>query len=266
MAGTIVEPTLWPWALGAVSANHLVLGGAGMVPRSRMLGPNVVRLPAAAAHRGEVALTFDDGPDPEITPAVLDLLDRHGMQASFFCIGVRAASFPDLVRDIARRGHSVENHTFSHPSGFACYSPARLAQELARTQATITALSGKAPVFFRPPMGLRSPLLEPVLSRLGLRHVSWTRRGYDAVWRNPESVLQRICRGLAGGDVLLLHDGHCARTRQGQPVVLEVLPRLLDRMTAAGLRSVALPEAGLSDASSGAIAKMQGEGVAAPSA
>ncbi len=243
MASTVVEPTLWPWALGAVSANHLVLGGAGMLPRSRMLGPNVVRLPDAAAHRGEVALTFDDGPDPQITPAVLDVLDRCGMQASFFCIGAHAASYPDLVRDIARRGHSVENHTFSHPFGFACYPPAQLAQELARTQVTITALSGRAPAFFRPPMGLRSPLLDPVLSHLGLRHVSWTRRGYDAVWRTPERVLQRICRGLAGGDVLLLHDGHGARTREGQPVVLEVLPRLLDCIIAAGLRSVALPQA-----------------------
>ena len=88
----------WSWIVGALVANHAVLFGASLAPRSRLVGPNLVRLPAAAARRGEVAITFDDGPDPEITPRVLDLLDERRAAASFFCIGERAAAHPQLVR------------------------------------------------------------------------------------------------------------------------------------------------------------------------
>lgn len=242
-AGVVAAPALWPWALGGVLANHLALGGIGMCPRSRLLGPNLVRLPVAAIDRGEVALTFDDGPDPSLTPAVLDRLDRYAARASFFCIGERAAAHPDLVREIARRGHSIENHSQTHPNGFACYPPAWLVRELLGAQEAIAVLSGRTPVFFRPPMGLRSPLLAPVLSRLQLHHVSWTRRGCDTVSADPAAVLRRLTRGLAAGDVLLLHDGHCARAGGGRAVTLEVLPALLDRIAAAGLRAVSLPAA-----------------------
>src|ERR1700744_4331958 len=82
----VTQPAWWPFALAAFLGNHLVLGLVGMHPRSRLLGPNLIRLPDDAAARGEVALTFDDGPDPAITPRVLDVLDRHGAKASFFCI------------------------------------------------------------------------------------------------------------------------------------------------------------------------------------
>jgi hypothetical protein len=92
-------------------------------------------------------------------------------------------------------------------------------------------------------MGLRSPLLDPVLARCGLRYVSWTRRGLDAVHRNPERVLQRLVNGLAAGDILLLHDNGYLRTRDGTPVVLAVLPSLLDRFRATGLRPVTLSAA-----------------------
>src|SRR5262247_946025 len=93
----------WPWVVGALVANHAVLFGASLAPRSRLVGPNLVRLPAAAARRGEVAITFDDGPDPEVTPRVLDLLDERRAAASFFCIGERAAAQPQLMREIVRR-------------------------------------------------------------------------------------------------------------------------------------------------------------------
>jgi peptidoglycan-N-acetylglucosamine deacetylase len=243
VVGTVAQPGTWPWTLGGLVANHLVLAGFGMWPRSRVLGPNVVRLPESAVARAEVALTFDDGPDPAVTPALLDILDRYSARASFFCIGQRAAAYPDLVRDTARRGHSIENHSYTHPNGFAWYPPAWLTQELRRTQEIITRITGRAPEFFRPPMGLRSPLLDPVLNWLGLRHVSWTRRGHDAVSGNPVAALCRLTRCLAPGDVLMLHDGNSARAKNNRPVVLEVLPALLDRMTSQGLRSVSLSEA-----------------------
>ena len=107
----------------------------------------------------------------------------------------------------------------------------------------LAALAGRAPRFFRAPMGLRTPLLESVLARQGLCSAAWTRRGYDGTCGDADRVLGRLTRGLAARDVLLLHDGGSARTRAGRPVVLDVLPALLDRITALGLRSVALPAA-----------------------
>jgi peptidoglycan/xylan/chitin deacetylase (PgdA/CDA1 family) len=239
-AGAVAQPARWPWLLGGVAANHLLLGLTGAWPQTRLLGPNLVRLPAACARRGEIALTFDDGPDPRLTPAVLDLLDAWGAKASFFCIGRRASAHPALIREIAARGHGVENHSHAHAGAFACYTPAALHRDLTRAQTAIGGITGRPPAFFRPPMGVRSPLLDPALNRLGLRQVTWTRRGYDAVCGDAGAVLRRLSRGLAGGDVLLLHDGGGAAARRSGPVVLDVLPALLDRIAAAGLKSVPL--------------------------
>jgi len=237
-----VEPAAWPSVLALLAINHAVLGGFGMMPRSRMLGCNHVRLPSANAALRQVALTFDDGPDPEITPRVLDILDRSGARASFFCIGRRAAAHPVLLRHIVGRGHSVENHTNTHPNGFPLWPPRMLRREIETAQAVLCDFAGQAPRFFRPPAGLRSPLLHPVLTALSLEYTSWTRRGLDGVSRAPGAVLRRLSRGLAAGDILLLHDG----TRSGNagpPAVLKVLPDLLDQLTRMGLQSVSLPMA-----------------------
>lgn len=236
LAGLAAAPELWSWVVGALTANHAVLAAAGMMPRSAFSGPNIVRLPPEAAALGEVALTFDDGPDPAGTPAVLDILDRRGVRASFFCIGARAERHPALVREIAARGHCVENHTFCHPNGFAFRGPRGLAAEIGRAQILLTALTGRSPRFFRAPMGLRGPLLEPVLQRFGLSLVSWTRRGRDGLRADPDAVLARLARGLSGGDVLVLHDGG----PMGGSVAVRVLPRLLDAIAARGLRVVPL--------------------------
>lgn len=239
----LLFPAHWCGFLLALLGNHLLLGGLGLWPTSRLVGPNILRLPATAAARGEITLTFDDGPDAQVTPPLLDLLDRYGAKASFFLAARQAAMHPALVQDIVRRGHSVENHSYSHSNAFAWYGLGRLHREIGSSQALIAKLSGRLPTFFRAPMGLRSPLLDPVLARLGLRHVAWTRRGFDTVKRDPDVVLRRLVNGLAVGDVLLLHDGNAARTRDGEAVVLAVLPRLLETIAAQDLKSVSLPMA-----------------------
>jgi len=239
----LVAPAAWPWALGAVAANHLALTGAGLWPRSRWLGRNWTRLPEAAAARGEIAITIDDGPDPEVTPRVLDLLDAHAARATFFAIASAAARHPALCREIVRRGHSVQNHSDRHSHAFSLLGPRGLAREIGAAQARLADVAGVAPRYFRAPAGLRNPFLAPVLDRLGLQLVSWTRRGYDTVRRDPDDVLARLCKGLAAGDILLLHDGNAARTPAGQPVVLSVLPALLGRCADAGLRPVTLTDA-----------------------
>lgn len=243
-AGTLLLRPEWAgWAIGAVVLNHAALTAAGLWPRSRWLGPNLVRLPPASAARGEVALTIDDGPDPAVTPAVLELLERHGARATFFCIAQHAREHPALVREMVKRGHSVQNHSDVHRHNFSLLGPRGFLREIERAQQTLTELCGERPTCFRAPAGLRNPFLDPVLHRLGLRLASWTRRGYDTRERDPARVLQRLTRGLAAGDILLLHDGNAARTAQGRPVVLEVLPPLLERCRQAGLRCVTLPQA-----------------------
>lgn len=240
-AGVLV-PGAWPWAIGAIVLNHALITGAGLTPRSNLLGPNVTRLPEAAAARREVAITIDDGPEPEVTPQVLDLLDACGQRATFFCIAERVLAHPELAREIVARGHSIQNHTAQHRHNFSFLGPRGFAKEIARAQDILTEVTGQRPTCFRAPAGLRNPFLEPVLHRLGLSLVSWTRRGFDTREGDAAKVMARLGRNLQARDILLLHDGNAACTAEGKPVLLEVLPLLLERLRADGLRAVTLPE------------------------
>jgi peptidoglycan/xylan/chitin deacetylase (PgdA/CDA1 family) len=240
-AGALV-PGAMPWAIGAIVLNHALITGAGLTPRSSLLGPNVTRLPEAAGARREVAITIDDGPEPEVTPQVLDLLDAHGQRATFFCIAERVLAHPALAREIVARGHSIQNHTARHRHNFSFLGPRGFASEIARAQEILAETTGQRPTCFRAPAGLRNPFLEPVLHRLGLTLVSWTRRGFDTREGNPAKVMARLARNLQARDILLLHDGNAARTPEGNPVLLEVLPLLLERLRAEGLSAVTLPE------------------------
>jgi peptidoglycan-N-acetylglucosamine deacetylase len=236
----LVEPVQWRWALGAILANHAVLTLFGLWPRSHWLGPNWTRLPVAATARREIALTIDDGPDPAVTPQVLDILDRYAVHATFFCIGEKAAQYPNLCREIVRRGHAVENHSQHHRWHFSMLGYAGFKRELQTAQDTLTAITGQQPLFFRAPAGLRNPILDPVLTRLGLRLVSWSTRAFDTRIGDAERVEQSLLHGLRAGAILLLHDGNAAPTPDGVPVILETLPMLLDAATTAHLRFVTL--------------------------
>jgi peptidoglycan/xylan/chitin deacetylase (PgdA/CDA1 family) len=240
LAGVAIGPQYWAWALGAVAANHAALAASALLPRCTLLGANWTRLPEAAAARGAVAITLDDGPDPEVTPRVLELFGRRGVQATFFCIGERAARYPQLVREIVAAGHGVENHSLRHRHDFALLGLRQYCREIGAAQDLLRELTGSAPRFFRAPAGLRNPFLDPALARLALQLVSWTRRGFDTRNGDAADVLARLTHALAPGDILLLHDGHAARTPAGVPVVLEVLPRLLDALAESRLRPIAL--------------------------
>jgi peptidoglycan-N-acetylglucosamine deacetylase len=227
----------WPWALGAVLANHAVLTAAGLWPRSTLLGDNMTRLPQLARDAKQVAITLDDGPHPDVTPLVLDLLDEYKAKASFFCVGQAVENFPNIAREIVRRGHSVQNHSHTHRHHFSVMGMGTLRREIVRAQEVIAQVTGHEPIFFRAPAGLRSPLLDPVLQGLNLKLVSWTRRGFDTVTNEPAPILARLERNLSAGDILLLHDGNSAKTLTGRPVVLDVLPKLLETLQRAGLQA-----------------------------
>ncbi|HQS32148.1 MAG TPA: polysaccharide deacetylase family protein [Polaromonas sp.] len=230
----------WPWAVGGILANHAVLTIAGLWPRSTLLGSNMRKLSAPACDAQHIAITIDDGPDPQITPQVLDILDAAGAQATFFCIGKAVEAHPQLAREIIRRGHHIENHSYAHRHYFSVMGLDQLRKEISRAQSVISQTTGHTPVYFRAPAGLRSPLLDPVLQSLNLQLVSWTRRGFDTVATDSGKVLQRLEKGLATGDILLLHDGNAGMTASGRALVLEVLPKLLDTLRARGFRAVSL--------------------------
>jgi peptidoglycan/xylan/chitin deacetylase (PgdA/CDA1 family) len=242
-ASILARPLVWPWALAAVGANHLCLAAAGLWPRSQLLGPNWTRLPPQSGLAGRVAITIDDGPDPDVTPLVLSQLAEHRAQATFFCVGNRVERFAALARDIVDRGHAIENHSQRHRHTFSVLGPRGIGAEISRAQDSIFRATGSSPRFFRAPAGLRNPFLDPVLARMQLRLASWTRRGFDTVNTNADAVYRRLANPLQDGDILLLHDGNAARSRSGKAVILEVLPRLLEAMALKQLRPVTLRSA-----------------------
>ncbi|MBT0568961.1 polysaccharide deacetylase family protein [Curvibacter sp. CHRR-16] len=231
----------WPVAAGAVVANHAFLAAGGLLPRVNWLGPNITRLPEPWAQQGCVGLTLDDGPHPEHTPQVLDMLDAAGAQATFFCIGQRVLQYPALAREIVARGHHIENHTQHHYKHFSLLGPKAMEREIVSAQRSIADTVGRMPQLFRAVAGLRNLFLQPILERHQLQLVSWTRRPYDTVCADPTVVLQRLSQRLQGGDIVLLHDGpHMAHTDSGQALVLAVLPKFLQTLQAHNLRSVVL--------------------------
>ncbi|MFL9997713.1 polysaccharide deacetylase family protein [Paraburkholderia sediminicola] len=247
LAGCLLAPAAWPWWLAAIFANHAIFTVAGLLPRSSLLGPNWTRLPADARNADAIALTIDDGPDPVVTPQVLDLLDAFNVRATFFCIGAKAQRYPELAREIVARGHALENHSQIHVHTFSVTFPGALTREIEAAQRTFEALSGERPMFFRAPAGLRNIFLEPVLRKLDLRLAAWTRRGYDTRERDPQVVAHRLLDGLAPRDILLLHDGNAALTMAGKPLILTVLPRVIDAARRRHLRFVTLREARIDD-------------------
>ncbi|MEP2774318.1 MAG: polysaccharide deacetylase family protein [Luteolibacter sp.] len=171
-------------------------------------------------------LTLDDGPDPETTPAVLDLLDAHGAKATFFLIGERAAKYPELVREIHRRGHGIGNHSWSHPRAiFWCLGPLRTWREISRCQQVLTEITGEAPQWFRAPVGHYNFFVHPVLKQEGLGLLSWSSRGFDGGGLPLEDVKRRIRETADEGGIVLAHEG----TPYAVEVVADVLALAQER-------------------------------------
>ena len=222
----------WRVGLPALLLSHLPFLWGTLVPDSRLFSPVLRRLPLDDRR---VWLTIDDGPSDD-TRAMLDLLDAHAMRATFFVVGERARARPELLRDIARRGHGLGNHSATHPQAwFWALSPRRMREEIAQAQATLHELSGVAPRWFRAVVGMADPFVSAVLRDEGLARVAWSARGFDALSGDPQRVVARIEAQLAPGAIVLLHEG----AKHGNNVA--TLALLLQRLQALGYRSV-LPE------------------------
>lgn len=194
------------WLFGVVTVTLLVVIGLGVfIPQLQLFGPYVC---VGQSGKRQVALTFDDGPDPRSTPALLELLRIAQVPAAFFCIGRQVAAHPALTAQIVQDGHLLANHTYTHSKTTNLFSMGRLRAELAQTQTAITAATGTTPGYFRPPMGLSNPRIFAVARALGLSVIGWTVRGLDTQITQPERVVARIARGLRPGAIILLHDGN----------------------------------------------------------
>lgn len=181
-----------------------------------------------------VALTFDDGPDPQRTPAVLDLLARQGVRATFFVVGARAEAHPELVRRMATEGHVVGNHSYTHSWRFPLRSLGRTVEELRRTGEVLHRITGRQPRLFRPPFGVTNPTIARAVRRLGLDPMGWSIRSLDTMGQSPERVAARILRRLHPGAVILLHD-RCAGSER-------LVGLLVEGLRSRGLEPVTLPE------------------------
>lgn len=247
-AALAARPELWPMSMLAVAGNHAALATLGLIPRSAALGRNITRLPDTAANRSAIAITIDDGPHPVVTPKVLDILDEHDTKATFFCIGERVLSYPDIAQEIVRRGHRIENHSMRHSHTFSVSLSGTLTREVGAAQEAIDRTTGQLPRFFRAPAGLRNFLLDRVLQRADLQLTSWTRRGFDTVNANASAVAHRLTGDLKPRDILLLHDRPVLRVANTHALpiavpILDALPLVLQSLRTHALSAVTLHDA-----------------------
>ncbi len=223
------------WLAGAATLIH----SWGVInPRSSLYLPVHWRLPPGSAG---LALTFDDGPDPEATPRILDLLASAGARASFFLIGSHVQRHGVLVRRMVAEGHAVGLHSFSHSRLVNVWPPWLVRRDLEDCARAIADATGQAPPrLYRPVVGLKNPIIGFVAGQLQLRAVTWSCRALDTGAADPDLVLARLRRGLAPRAILVMHDGSEPRRPQDRAVAVEVLRRLLPELSARGLSSSAL--------------------------
>ena len=226
-----------PWypVLAGIPAVAGGLAWGAWHPASPLFGPVLRRLPSAET----IALTFDDGPNPAVTPRLLELLDYHGARATFFLIGQFARTCPGIVSEIADRGHTIGNHTETHPS-LVFLPTRRVVAELAACQRSIAAITGRAPSLMRPPFGARGPQLRAALEKSGLKQVvTWTLLGHDWSPRGKQRLIPRLAR-VRGGDIVVFHDGSHTMLNADRMDTLRALEYWLPRWKDSGLLTVSL--------------------------
>ncbi len=184
--------------------------------------------------KNQVALTFDDGPNPEFTPQVLALLKKYKAKATFFCIGKNIEENPQLFQKILTHGHTVGNHTYSHSNGFGFFPTEKVVEELRLTNMLSKKISGLEMKLYRPAFGVTNPNIAKALQVTGLKSIGWSIRSLDTTKSSEETILKRITHRVSKGDIVLLHD---SSTKS-----LKVLERLLLFLQANELESVAVDQ------------------------
>lgn len=237
--------------LSAFSATALLTGHIrrghrlGMAAATAFLAPTLMRNCSwwgpvqrhFPTENREVWLTIDDGPDPDETPPILDVLGKFEAKATFFCIGRRVAEEPALARTMAGAGHDLQNHTFSHPaSTFWAASPRRAHREIELGSAAIRDATGREPTLFRAPAGLANGFVHAAAEHARLSLVGWSAAGCDGIPHDPDAVIGRILAAVQPGCIILLHENRLPGIAPGQRAV--TLRKLLAALANRGLQPI----------------------------
>ena len=212
---------------------------AWSIPTLQLFASAILRGPADGIR---IALTFDDGPCSGYTEQILEILRSHEVIATFFVCGQNVERCPEILRRVQAEGHTIGNHSYSHPFPFF-RSRAFFAREIDLTQEAIEKVTGERPKFFRPPFGARWLGLHPVLKERGLRLVNWSDTGYD--WKlDTEGIVRETLKTLGPGSIILLHDGGRAYPpeRVDRSATVKALPAIIDGAVKAGFTFVNLEE------------------------
>lgn len=226
--------------LGLPTALLIMLLADGIArPASGVLYPTLVHGPR---NGNKIALSFDDGPDPAVTPAVLDVLARYGAHASFFVIGQKLDQSPELARRVLGEGHELGNHSWRHSRWQNFWAASTQAQEIRRGEQAVTAFTGgRSRPLYRSPIGLKSPPLAHAAHQLGIRICAWSLHARDTRTASAAQIAERVLKRVRAGDIILMHDGHDlpGRTR---PECAQATGLILAGLREKGLESVTVSE------------------------
>jgi peptidoglycan/xylan/chitin deacetylase (PgdA/CDA1 family) len=180
-----------------------------------------------------ISLTFDDGPEENFTPVILDCLKRNNIKACFFVIGSKVSAFPQLVKRMDQEGHIIGNHTYNHTDFFDFLPPAKMRKEITDTENAIFSAIGKRPLLFRPPFGVTNPLVRWAIRKTYQFSIGWSLRSYDTKIEEKDKILLRVEK-VKPGDILLFHDN--------KKITSEILQDIIDLCLSKGYKFVNLDE------------------------
>ena len=232
MLGTILTGTAASLAI-AVAAGY-----QSMAPTGQWYGRTFTGLERGTR---QLALTYDDGPNDLHTQRLLEVLARHDVRATFFLIGRYAQQRPEIAREVAKAGHVVGNHTFTHPF-LSLKSNRQVRKELTDCRAALQDAIGDHSNLFRPPFGARRPAVLRIARELGLEPIMWNVTGYD--WNAPPAALieQKVAKQIRGGDVILLHDGGHRQMGADRSQTVLATDRLITSYKSKGYEFVTIPQ------------------------
>jgi peptidoglycan-N-acetylglucosamine deacetylase len=206
-------------------------------PNSWLFGRPITSVGSAGRR---VALTFDDGPNPEATPRILDALGARGVKATFFVLGRHADAWPDLVRRLVDEGHTLGNHGWYHRK-LHIRGPAYVRRDLTMGTESIERACGARPRLFRAPHGFRSPWVSPIAASLGQKTVGWSRGVWDSDKPGVEAIVRRTVDGTRPGRIMLLHDGDGYDMNGDRSQTAAAIPLILDELLEQGYTFVTIP-------------------------
>ena len=223
---------------GTAAATAVAAGYQSMTPTGQWYGRTFTGLSAGVK---QLALTYDDGPNDPHTLRLLEVLAKHNAHATFFLIGRYVQQRPDIAREIVKAGHTVGNHTFTHPL-LTLKSEAEIRRELSDCRSALHDAIGEHSNLFRPPFGGRRPAVLRIVRDLGLEPVMWNVTGYD--WNAPPSALieQKVTKQIHGGNIILLHDGGHKQMGADRSQTVQATDRLIAKYKSAGYEFATIPQ------------------------